>query len=92
MIVTTQSFTKGSLMDVQVKAGSLVRTILHHEISGMVGKIVSQLHSEMTSVVSDFLSAALPGTLHYRGHSTFRLGSGIGATGLGNGIGATAVL
>lgn len=41
-------------MDVQVKAGSLVRTIVDREISRIVGKIVSQLQSEMTSVVSDF--------------------------------------
>ena len=46
-------------MDVQVKARCLVRTIVDREISGMVGKIVSQLQSEMTSVVSDFLSAGI---------------------------------
>ncbi len=43
-------------MDVQVKAGSLVRTIVDREISGMVGKIVSQLQSEMTSIVSKIVS------------------------------------
>jgi hypothetical protein len=46
-------------MDVQVKAGSLIRTIVDREISGMVGKIVSQLQSEMTSIVSNFLSSGI---------------------------------
>ncbi len=46
-------------MDVQVKAGSLVSTIVDREFSGMLGKIVSQLQSEMTSVVSDFLSEGI---------------------------------
>ena len=46
-------------MDVQVKAGSLVRTIVDQEISGIVGKIVSQLQTELTSVVAGFLSAGI---------------------------------
>ncbi len=46
-------------MDVQVKAGSLVRTIVDQEISGIVGKIVSQLQTELTSVVAGFLSTGV---------------------------------
>ncbi len=46
-------------MDVQVKAGSLVRTIAEREIFGIVGKIVSKLQSEMTSFVSDFVAAGI---------------------------------
>lgn len=46
-------------MDVQVKAGSLVRTIGEREIFGIDWKIVSQLQSEMTSVVSNFVAAGI---------------------------------
>ena len=44
-------------MDVQIKAGSLVRTIAGNEISGIVGKIVSKLQAELTSIVAEFVSA-----------------------------------
>ncbi len=46
-------------MDVQVKAGSLVRTIVDQEISGIVRKIVSPLQTELTSVVAGFLSTGV---------------------------------
>jgi hypothetical protein len=46
-------------MDVQVKAGSLVRTITDRGISGTVGKIVSHLRTELTSVVAGFLSSGI---------------------------------
>ena len=46
-------------MDVQVKAGSLVRTIAEREIFSAVGKIVLQMWSELTSVIADFLTAGI---------------------------------
>lgn len=46
-------------MEVQVTAGSLVRTIVGREISGMIGQIVSQLQTEVTPVVAGFLSAGI---------------------------------
>ena len=46
-------------MDVQVKAGSLVRTIAEREISGIVEEIVCQLREELTSIIVDFLSAGI---------------------------------
>lgn len=46
-------------MDVQVKVGSLIRTIAEQEISGVVGKIVSQLQTELTSVAVELLSAGV---------------------------------
>lgn len=44
-------------MDVQ--AGSLVRTIAGKEISEFVGKIVSELQTELTSVVGELVSASV---------------------------------
>lgn len=46
-------------MDVQVKAGSLVRTIAEREIFGIVGKIVTQLRTELTSTIAGFLSTGI---------------------------------
>lgn len=46
-------------MDVQVKAGSLVRTITEQEIFEIVGKIVAQLRSELTSVLTSFSSVGV---------------------------------
>lgn len=46
-------------MDVQVKVGSLIRTITEQEISEIVRKIVAQLEVNLTSVLSGFLSAGV---------------------------------
>jgi len=46
-------------MDVQVKAGSLVRTIAQREISSFIDKIHSQLQTELAAVIQSFLSAGI---------------------------------
>lgn len=46
-------------MDVQVKAGSLVRTIAEHEISKLIGKVLSPLQTEVAGVIQSFLSTGI---------------------------------
>ncbi len=65
-------------MDVQVKAGSLVRTITERFFE-IVGMIVAQSRSKLTSVLSSFNSVdvSAAGMLKlflssYRGHASYR--------------------
>lgn len=46
-------------MDVQVKAGSLVRTIVASEISSITGKILSRLQAKVAAWIEGFLAAGV---------------------------------
>jgi hypothetical protein len=46
-------------MDVQVKAGSLVRTIAEREISSVIDKVLAQLGIELASAIQEHLSAGI---------------------------------
>jgi hypothetical protein len=51
--------SKGNLMDVQVKAGNLVRTIAEKKISHSVVELIAELVPEVVDLLWDYVSAAV---------------------------------